>query len=112
MSVDILDWKEAISRVLNKRDLYGRLLQKFMDMERDSAARIAQALQQQDLEAARQIAHSVKGTSANLGAKALAAAALELEMALKGGGDTTLPLKHFEDALTDTLVAMTAFLSA
>ena len=63
------------------------------------------------METARQAAHTVKGTAGNLGAKALAAAALQLEMALRGGADTVLPMKHYEDTLTDTLVAMGAFLA-
>ncbi|MDO5483902.1 MAG: Hpt domain-containing protein [Desulfovibrionaceae bacterium] len=111
MSEAILDWKEALTRVLNKRDLYIRLLKKFMETEQDSTARITSALQSGDIEAASRMAHTVKGTAANLGAKALAAAALELEMALKGGADTTLPLKHFDGALTDTLVEISAFMA-
>ena len=111
MSAEILDWKEALGRVMQKRDLYCKLLRKFMEMEKDSAARISVALRNGDTDTARQAAHTVKGTAANLGAKALAAAALELEMALRGGADTALPMKHYEDALTDTLVAMGAFLA-
>lgn len=111
MSEDILDWKDALTRVLNKRDLYVRLLKKFMETEQDATARINAALQSGDIEAACRMAHTVKGTAANLGGKALAAAALELEMALKGGADITLPLKRFEGALTDTLVEMSAFMA-
>ena len=110
MSAEILDWKDALSRVMQKRDLYCKLLRKFMEMEQDSATRISVALRNGDVDTARQVAHTVKGTAANLGARALAAAALELEMALRGGADTTLPMKHYENALTDTLVAMGAFL--
>ncbi|MBQ4566669.1 MAG: Hpt domain-containing protein [Desulfovibrio sp.] len=111
MSADILDWKDALDRLMQKRDLYCKLLRQFIEMEQDSAARISVALRNGDRETARQVTHTVKGTAGNLGAKALAAAALELEMALKGGADTALPMKHYEDALTDTLVGMGAFLA-
>jgi len=111
MSEEVLDWKEAIARVLNKRDLYVKLLQKFIETERDSSAKVEQALKNGDTETARQLVHSTKGAAANLGAKALAAAALELEMAIKAGADTGPAMNHFDSAVTDTLVTMSAFMS-
>ena len=45
-------------------------------------------------------------TAAELGGKALAAVALELEMAIKAGADTTVALHRFDSITTDTLVAM------
>ena len=111
MSEEVLDWKEAIARVLNKRDLYVKLLQKFIETERDSSAKVEQALKNGDMETARQLVHSTKGAAANLGAKALAAAALELEMAIKAGADTGPAMNHFASAVTDTLVTMSAFMS-
>jgi two-component system sensor histidine kinase/response regulator len=109
MNEEVLDWKEAMGRVLNKRDLYSRLLGKFIDSEQNSGAQIAQAISAGDSEEARKIVHTTKGAAANLGAKALAAAALELEMALKANADTSTAMAHFNSALTDTLVAMQAF---
>ena len=44
-------------------------------------------------------------------AKALATAALELEMAIKAGADTGPAMNHFDSAVTDTLVTMSAFMS-
>ncbi len=111
MSEEVLDWKEAITRVLNKRELYVKLLEKFIETERDSAAKVKQALQNRDTETARQLVHSSKGAAANLGAKALAAAALELEMAIKAGVDTGPAINRFDSAVTDTLVTMSAFMS-
>ncbi|MDR2574794.1 MAG: Hpt domain-containing protein [Desulfovibrio sp.] len=109
MNEEVLDWKEAMARVLNKRELYSKLLGKFIDSERDSGAKIAQALSTNDTEEARRLVHTTKGAAANLGAKALAAAALELEMALKANADTNTAMAHFNSALTDALVAMQAF---
>ena len=102
MSEEVLDWKEAIARVLNKRDLYVKLLQKFIETERDSPAKVEQALKNGDTETARHLVHSTK---------ALAAAALELEMAIKAGADTGPAMNHFDSAVTDTLVTMSAFMS-
>ena len=81
MTEEVLDWKEAIATVLNKRDMYVKLV------------------------------HSTKGAAANLGAKALAAAALELEMAVKAGADTDRAMSHFSAAHMDTLVTMHAFMT-
>ena len=59
MSEEVLDWKEAIARVLNKRDLYVKLLQKFIETERDSPAKVEQALKNGDTETARHLVHEV-----------------------------------------------------
>lgn len=86
MSEELLDWKEAMTRVLDKRDLYVKLLGKFIETERDTPDKVGVALKNGNAEEARQLVHNTKGVAANLGAKALASAALELEMAIKAGG--------------------------
>ena len=106
MTEEVLDWKEAIARVLNKRDMYVKLLAKFIETERDTPSKVGQALKNGKADEARELVHSTKGAAANLGAKALAAAALELEMAIKAGADTTVALHRFDSITTDTLVAM------
>lgn len=111
MTEEVLDWKEAIARVLNKRDMYIKLLAKFIETERDTPSKVAQALKNGNTEEARNLVHSTKGAAANLGAKALAAAALELEMAVKAGADSDRALSHFADAHMDTLVTMHAFMT-
>ena len=111
MTEEVLDWKEAIARVLNKRDMYVKLLAKFIETERDTPSKVAQALKSGNMEEARNLVHSTKGAAANLGAKALAAAALELEMAVKAGADTDRAMSHFSAAHMDTLVTMHAFMT-
>ena len=111
MTEELLDWKDAMSRVLNKRDLYVKLLGKFIETERDTPDRVAVALKNGNADEARQLVHSTKGAAANLGAKALAAAALELEMAVKAGADTDRAMSHFSAAHMDTLVTMHAFMT-
>ena len=111
MHEEILDWKEGIGRVLNKRDLYVRLLGKFIDGEKDTIARVEAAMQSGKTSEASQLIHTTKGSAANLGAKALAAAALALEMAIASGAGTDGPLSQFTAAHRDTLEAMRAFIS-
>ena len=111
MTEDLLDWKDAMSRVLNKRDLYVKLLGKFIETERDTPDRVAVALKNGNADEARQLVHSTKGAAANLGAKALAAAALELEMAIRAGADTGRALSHFSTTVMETLVTMHAFMT-
>ncbi|WP_374280375.1 Hpt domain-containing protein [Desulfovibrio sp.] len=111
MTEEVLDWKEAIARVLNKRDMYVKLLAKFIETERDTPSKVAQALMNGKADEARDLVHSTKGAAANLGAKALAAAALELEMAIKAGADTGRAMNHFSAAHMDTLVTMHAFMT-
>ena len=110
MSEEILDWQEALPRVLNKRPLYIKLLNKFIESERGTPARVDEALKNGQKEEAKQLVHTTKGSAANLGAKALAAAALNLEMAIKTDVDVDVCLKRFEDAVTDALLAMTSFI--
>lgn len=107
----MLDWQEALGRVLGKRELYVKLLGKFMDSERDTSAKVAECLAKGDAEGARNLVHSTKGSAANLGAKALAAAALELEMNIRAGADTSQSLQHFSTCMTDTLLVMQAFVA-
>ena len=111
MSEELLDWKEAMTRVLDKRDIYVKLLGKFIETERDTPDKVGVALKNGNAEEARQLVHSTKGAAANLGAKALAATALELEMAIKAGADTDRAMNHFSAAHMDTLVTMHAFMT-
>lgn len=111
MSVEMLDWQEALGRVLGKRALYVKLLGKFMESERETAAKVAECLARGDNEGARNLVHSTKGSAANLGAKALASAALELEMNIRAGADTTQSLQHFSNCMTDTLLVMQGFVT-
>lgn len=111
MSEELLDWKEAMTRVLDKRDIYVKLLGKFIETERDTPDKVGVALKNGNAEEARQLVHNTKGVAANLGAKALASAALELEMAIKAGADTSRALSHFSATVMETLVTMHAFMT-
>lgn len=111
MSEVLLDSQEAIARVMNKRALYVKLLGKFIDSERNTPAKLQDALSSGDLETAKRLAHTTKGAAANLGAKALAAEAMLLESAIKDNGDTKAALDKFEATLGQTLSAMAEFMA-
>lgn len=111
MHEEVLDWKEGVGRVLNKRDLYVRLLGKFIDGEKDTIAKVEDALRSGKSTEACQLIHTIKGSAANLGAKALAAAALELEGAVSAGADTDRALGDFTAAHRETLESMRVFIS-
>ena len=106
MSEAILDWKEAMARVDTTRGLYVKLLRNFIETERDTPVKVSVALKNGQQEEARAMVHATREAAAELGGKALAAVALELEMAIKAGADTTVALRRFDSITTDTLVAM------
>ncbi len=82
-TLDGFDLEESIARFGGNEDLYLRLLSKFSDNYRDVPLEIQIAVDKDDFDQARKLAHLIRGSSANLGAKELAAAAAELEKALQ-----------------------------
>lgn len=109
MEPQILDWQEGVARVVSNRALYGRLLGKFAETQADAPDLAAAALAEGDMEKARLVVHTLKGTAANLSAHALADAALTLETAIKTGADATDALEHTKRVMVQTLEAMKQF---
>lgn len=112
MGEHFLDVKEALPRVGGNETLYRKLLVTFMEDERETAVQVEGALRNDDRDTAWKLVHNLKGAAANLGAKPLASAAFELEMAIRAGADTAALLGRFSRTLTDTLVAMATYRSA
>lgn len=75
----IIDISEALSRSMGDTDFLRMMLDEFKRMIPDFMHRIEQSIQLNDMHTLAKDAHQFKGTAANLGAKAIAAAALELE---------------------------------
>ncbi|MBQ9405288.1 MAG: Hpt domain-containing protein [Desulfovibrio sp.] len=111
MNEAVLDWKSVLSQDTYTCANYVKQLREFMARERDTAAQVDQLLRSGQTQEARNLVHTLKETALNLGAKALAAAALELEIAIKAGADTSRIFGHFSSAHTDALVSMHTFLS-
>ncbi|MFM2092883.1 MAG: hypothetical protein RIS70_7, partial [Planctomycetota bacterium] len=74
-----LDTSDGLSRVAGNRKLYLKILRKFVDQQGAAVSEVAGALAQGDRVLAERIAHTLKGVAGNIGAKALYAAAGQLE---------------------------------
>ena len=83
-AIEGLDVKTGLSRVLNKRDLYERLLGQFASgPESQTVETVQDLLSEGDREGAVRAAHSLKGVAGTLGADELQERAAALEAALK-----------------------------
>ena len=76
-----LDFSALLEMLGGDKQVVASLLSKFVDELTTDLAASELAITDQDAEALRQIAHRIKGTSANLHALMLSAAARELEQA-------------------------------
>lgn len=103
MDKEILDYEEALGRVLNKRELYIKLLNKFIDNESNTPTKIREAYQNNNIDEAKTLVHTTKGVAANLGAKLLQQVALELENDLKTNTNIESSLQNFIVALNKTI---------
>ena len=70
---------------LGRPELYLSLVQKFVLGQRDCVTRIRGCLEQADRTSAHRLAHTLKGTAGQIGARKLRALAETLEAALRGG---------------------------
>jgi two-component system sensor histidine kinase/response regulator len=78
-----LDFEQGLRRVAGNRTLYVSLLGTFAESQADAAERIREALAEGDRSLAERLAHTVRGTAANLAAGPVQAAAAALEKALR-----------------------------
>lgn len=84
-STPAIDLKEALNRAMGDVDFLKMMLEELHRTIPDFTSRIRQAMQSEDSETLGNDAHQFKGAAANLGAKAIANAALELEQIGKSG---------------------------
>ena len=77
-----------------EKQIVASLLSKFAEELTSDLAASEQAMVDQDAEALRQVAHRIKGTSANLHALMLSAAARELEQACTEADASLLTIKQ------------------
>ncbi|GAB0057579.1 Sensor histidine kinase RcsC [Candidatus Magnetaquicoccaceae bacterium FCR-1] len=81
-----LDVETGLKRMLGKKGLYLSILRKYLAGQRDAPARIRAALVAGDRATAEREAHTLKGTSGNIGANLVQAGAARMEAAIKEGG--------------------------
>jgi two-component system sensor histidine kinase/response regulator len=78
-----LDTEQGLRRVLGRKPVYAKMLQKFIKGQSNAIALIEAALSEKDWPSAERIAHTLKGVAANLGATQVQADAGALEDALR-----------------------------
>ncbi|MGN7613453.1 response regulator [Magnetococcales bacterium HHB-1] len=94
-----IDLDVGLRRVAGNDQLLRKLLLAFRHDYLDGVQRFEAMIQQNRLEDARRLAHTIKGTAGNLGAEALSKAAHALESDLKKQPDA-LPEKRIKDFTT------------
>ena len=79
---------DALKRLMNNKNLYKKLLNKFAAEYSDFVGKITEAFQGDNFESAVHLTHTMKGLAGNLGADDLQEASLALERIAKGGSKT------------------------
>ncbi|MBF0418416.1 MAG: response regulator, partial [Magnetococcales bacterium] len=99
-----LDVETGLKRVVGKKGLYVSMLRKYRVGQRDVPARIRAALADGDHVTAEREAHTLKGTSGNIGATRIQSGAAQVEAAIKEGRQ--------ESEVMDLLVQVEGMLGA
>jgi len=89
-----IDFAALLEMLGGEKQIVASLLSKFVEELTSDLAASEQAVVDHDAEALRQIAHRVKGTSANLQALMLSAAARELEQACTEADASLMTIKQ------------------
>lgn len=92
--VAVLDFDALLEMLGGKREVVASLLGTFLGELASDVDASREAMAEQDTVALRQIAHRIKGTSANLHAMMLSSVALELEAACDEADFALVALKH------------------
>lgn len=88
-----IDATQALKTMSNKANLYEKVLQRFFNSIPETIDQLFAAMQSDDWETARRLAHSTKGLAGTIGATKLFDQSLNLEISLKNGTND-IPLLH------------------
>ncbi|WJN61738.1 response regulator [Pseudomonas sp. SO81] len=107
-SLEGIDMTAGLATCMGRRELYLRLLRKFRDAQAGFAEQFQAALADPDAQAAERLAHSLRGTAGNIGARGVAQAAAELERACQAGESAALAgfAAQVQRLLAPTLAAL------
>ncbi|MET1078886.1 MAG: response regulator [Pseudomonas sp.] len=107
-----IDQDAGLATCMGRSELYRRLLRKFYTSNTDFAGQFQAALTDADPTAAARLAHSLRGTAGNIGAKSVAQAATDLEQLCLAGtqGDPLQALAELERCLVPVLGALAGLL--
>jgi two-component system sensor histidine kinase/response regulator len=101
-----IDTTTALRRTGGNRKRYESLLARFADSQSGAPSDIRAALATEDVTAARRIAHSLKGASANLGVNSLAEIAAKVETAIESKQAVAPDLEALSQSLDATIAAI------
>jgi PAS domain S-box-containing protein len=105
--------RNGLMRVEQNETLYRRLLQKFYQDHTDMTDKIKKALARNETTLALRLAHTMKGVSGNIGAKALQTLSGELESAIKQADSKNIDarVKRLDKAMQTVLESLKAIIS-
>jgi PAS domain S-box-containing protein len=98
--------QDALSALNIDKDVFKHILIGFLKNNKESANKIRNAFDKKNMELLVQLAHSLKGSSGNIGADKLYKAAQELETAGREGALTSALLERVETALNQVLESL------
>lgn len=107
----LLDLEETLDRMAGDKELLANLFELFLTDAPQKLASLLQYETESDMYQLSRIAHSLKGSSATVGATRLFQAAQALELAAKDGDMATAAAKRqdIEKICHDTFIAMRTF---
>ncbi len=106
LHVEGLDVPQALRRVAGNHRLYLKLLSSFVNRQAQSLDDLKQAIAAHDRPLAERLAHTFRGSSANLGMQGLALLAAEVEQTVRDGGlPDTRALEQAAQALARAVLA-------
>jgi HPt (histidine-containing phosphotransfer) domain-containing protein len=100
----VLDPQDGLDRLMGDRVLYARMLARFRNDYRDWMASLRAAIAQPDLALAHRMAHTLKGASGMIGARALHWQACALERALRTQSGSQLEEANTIEPLLEALL--------
>ena len=100
-TIEGLDVRAGLKRVLGKEDLYLSMLNKFLSGQKNVLAEMQQSLQAKDWMTLERIAHTLKWLAANIGAQHIADKASLVESSAKQ--NNVNEVNHYLDSLSEPL---------
>ncbi len=105
-----IDTEQGVKRVGGNAQLYRKLLHDFLKNYRESPQMLRNWLEQDDMESAYRLAHTLGGVAANVGAARFAEAAVKIEQTLRKGENTARSsLENFNSAAIEMFDGLAAF---
>lgn len=111
--IEIFDYHELLATFLNNEETVKNLISRFMKKVQDQYAQLMETFSSSNLQAVRELAHSIKGASWNMTAKKLGNLARDIEYAARDNDTEGVArlLSPFEKALQEFIVTARPFAS-